>query len=123
RRPPDIVLAARQAWRSLGAANLQEGDMAAHTSGQEWLDPETRAFYRQALVALHQSGIPFLVGGAYALTHYTGILRHTKDFDIFVRPADFEPILDVLSTAGYQTEVTFPHWLGKALYDSDNIDV
>jgi hypothetical protein len=96
--------------------------MAAHIS-HEWLDPKTRAFYHQALVALHACGIPFLVGGAYALAHYTGVVRHTKDFDIFVRPADFEPILDVLSAAGYQTEVTFPHWLGKALYASDNIDV
>ena len=29
--------------------------------------------------------VPFLVGGAYAFAHYTGIVRHTKDLDLFVR--------------------------------------
>ena len=31
--------------------------------------------------------MPFLVGGAYAFARYTGIERHTKDFDVFVRAA------------------------------------
>jgi len=29
-----------------------------------------------------------MVGGAYAFARYTGIVRHTKDFDVFLRPAD-----------------------------------
>src|SRR5262249_13068499 len=54
-----------------------------------------------------------LVGGAYALQHYTGVVRHTKDFDVFVRPVDCQRVLDVFSAAGYRTELSFPHWLGK----------
>jgi hypothetical protein len=97
--------------------------MPLYTSEQARLDPHTRAFYCQALTMLCESKIPFLVGGAYALAYYTGIVRHTKDFDIFVRPADFERVLDLFSATGYQTEITFPYWLGKVLWETDNIDV
>jgi hypothetical protein len=89
----------------------------------EHLDPETRAFYEHTLTVLLNSQIPFLVGGAYAFERYTGIARHTKDLDIFVREADCQPVLDTLAQAGYQTEIPFPHWLGKARCDDDFVDV
>jgi hypothetical protein len=87
------------------------------------LAPETAAFYRSALEVLNRAGIPFLVGGAYALGRYTGIERHTKDFDIFVRPGEAQGVLDALHAGGYHTELTFPHWLGKAYHGTDFIDV
>jgi hypothetical protein len=43
--------------------------------------PQVCAFYRQAVMALQAAQVPFLVGGGYALAHYAGILRHTKDLD------------------------------------------
>ena len=48
------------------------------------LAPRTRAFYVRTLAVLIEAGIPFLVGGAYALAKHAGIERHTKDLDIFV---------------------------------------
>ncbi len=78
------------------------------------LSPEIAAFYRRAMAVLEQAGIPFLVGGAYAFAHYTGIVRHTKDFDLFILPRDFDAALDALAAAGYPVERNFPHWLGKA---------
>jgi hypothetical protein len=72
---------------------------------------------------LKQQRFPFLVGGAYALAHYGGVVRHTKDFDIFLRPADCVRALELLSAAGFCTELTFPHWLGKAYQGDDFIDV
>jgi hypothetical protein len=85
--------------------------------------PETFSFYRQVMDVLRAARLPFLVGGAYALGYYTGISRHTKDFDLFVRPADIRRTLDVLSAAGYQTEVTFTHWLGKVFHKDDYVDL
>jgi len=78
------------------------------------LSAEIAAFYRRAMAVLEQAGVPFLVGGAYAFAHYTGIVRHTKDFDLFTLPRDFDPALDALAAAGYPVERNFPHWLGKA---------
>jgi hypothetical protein len=89
----------------------------------EGLDPQTAEFYRESLGALIESGIPFLVGGAYALERYTGIARHTKDFDIFVRPVDCERALAVLAALGCQTDLTFSHWLAKAFRGDDFMDV
>jgi hypothetical protein len=96
--------------------------MTAQMTGAA-LHPDTHAFYSRALAALAAAEIPFLVGGAYAFTHHTTIQRHTKDFDIFMRPRDVERALVALAYAGYQTEITFPSWLVKATCETDNIDV
>ena len=48
-------------------------------------------FYRDALQALVEARVPFVVGGAYAFQHYAGIARDTKDFDIFLHPRDVGP--------------------------------
>ena len=54
------------------------------------------------------------MGGAYAFVHYTGIGRETKDLDLFIRRADWDRATDALAEHGITTELTFPHWLGKA---------
>jgi len=72
---------------------------------------------------LNEARAPFLVGGAYALGRYTGIVRDTKDFDIFVRRRDLDGIMNVLSAAGCSADLVFPHWLGKAHCGNDFIDV
>jgi hypothetical protein len=87
------------------------------------LDPQARAFYVRTLETLRDAQVPYLVGGAYAFARYTGIERHTKDLDLFVRPEDAERTLAVLADAGYQTDMTFPHWLGKAFFGDDFVDV
>ena len=67
--------------------------------------------------------VPFLVGGGHALRHYAGGVRATKDLDVFVRRADAQALLDRMSAAGFDTDLTFPHWLGKAHIQGDYIDV
>lgn len=81
------------------------------------------AAYVRALDALDARGVPFLVGGAYALKHYTGIVRSTKDVDLFVERRDLDRALDTLSEAGFRCEVPFPHWLAKAWAGEQFIDV
>jgi hypothetical protein len=95
----------------------------ANAAAAAVLDEHSRAFYRDALSRLDAAGIEYLVGGAYAFARYTGIERHTKDFDIFIRRHDFERIAEVLSRAGYESELTFTHWLGKSFYGDDFIDL
>src|SRR5262245_47032132 len=87
------------------------------------LDSAGSTFYRHAVEVLNKRKIPFLVGGAYALECHTGIVRRTKDLDIFVLPEDVRRVLKTLAKAGYQTELTFPHWLGKAFHGDDFLDV
>lgn len=86
-------------------------------------DANAEAFYREALACLHRSGVPFLLGGAYALAHYTGIVRRTKDLDVFIRPADCGRVLHAFESEGYVTEVTDADWLAKAFRDPHFIDI
>jgi hypothetical protein len=87
------------------------------------LPRETRNFYRRAMRALDDAGLEFLVGGAYAFDRYTGIARHTKDFDIFIHPRDLDAVLKALGGTGCETDVPFPHWLAKARCGDDFVDV
>jgi len=82
-----------------------------------------RSFYLRALHALRFANIDFLVGGAYALERYTGISRDTKDLDVFVRPEDCTRVLAAFAESGFDTELTFPHWLGKARAGGEMVDV
>jgi hypothetical protein len=97
--------------------------MQLHLSTEDDPAPRLYNFYCAALSTLQQAQVPFLVGGAYALACHTGIVRHTKDLDIFIRPKDCERVLQVLSAAGYRTEVTDPRWLAKAYSGEDFVDV
>ena len=40
-----------------------------------------RRFYRGVLELMNESRIPYVVGGGYALEHYTGSARDSKDLD------------------------------------------
>ena len=84
-----------------------------------------RERYRRALGAVLESGVPFLVGGGYALEYYTGIRgRPTRDLDLFIRHEDARALQRGLLTRGFEMDVTFPHWLAKiSLADTECIDV
>jgi hypothetical protein len=78
------------------------------------LDAPTRDFYLRALDILDRADVTYVVGGAYALAAHAGVIRHTKDLDVFLRGADFPRAAKAFDAAGYRTETTHPHWLGKA---------
>ena len=60
-------------------------------------------FYIDALRKLNETGIPFLVGGAFAFSHYAHVPRDTKDIDIFVKPEDCPRVLEA-----FESSVTKP---------------
>jgi hypothetical protein len=72
---------------------------------------------------LVRNRIEFLIGGAYALGHYTGLSRDTKDFDLMLRPEDVPMALDACRNAGYGVDFTFTHWLAKIWSATSFIDV
>src|SRR5437764_12441821 len=80
-------------------------------------------FHRRSVAVLRAAEIPFLIGGAYVVEVYAGVSRSTKDFDLYIRPNDVNGALDALARAGYETELTFPHWLAKAKYGKDVLDL
>ncbi|HET7434717.1 MAG TPA: hypothetical protein VFN10_08400 [Thermoanaerobaculia bacterium] len=87
---------------------------------QEVLSAESISFYRRALAILKEADVPTLVGGAYAYARYTGIQRHTKDFDVFIRRDDFQKAAWAFQKAGFKAELTYSHWLGKAFSSGED---
>lgn len=81
------------------------------------------AFYADALRQLVGTGIPFLVGGAFAFSHYAHVPKRTKDIDVFVKPDDCQRVLHAFGMRGYATSLPFPHWLGKIHRGEYFIDV
>ena len=86
-------------------------------------DAPTKAFYVDALKHLDEAGVPYLVGGGYAMAYYTGIARNTKDLDIFLRPSDRDRALTTLAAAGYRTEFFYEFWIAKALSGDAFMDI
>jgi len=79
-------------------------------------------FYTYALKKLKESGVPFLVGGTYALTLHTGLRRDTKDLDIFCKASDYPAILNVFEKDGFKAVID-ERWLLKLYKGNDFIDV
>lgn len=82
-----------------------------------------QAFYREALDVLDECGVQYMLGGGFAMFHYTGIYRDTKDLDIFCRSGDYPKIIKYFSSKGYRTELTDIRWLAKIFKDDYFIDI
>lgn len=92
------------------------------TSGRNNIHP-MRGLYAYVLASLTEAEMPFLLGGGLSLSYYTGIEKPIKDLDIFVQPKDVEEVLRELRNAGLRTEITSPHWLAKAHYETWTVDI
>jgi hypothetical protein len=84
---------------------------------------EAHAFYREALELLNNSGAQYMLGGAFAFFHYTGIFRDTKDLDVFCKWSEFPKIMKFFAGLGYKTELTDVRWLAKIFKNDYYIDI
>ena len=85
--------------------------------------PEAVDFYVESLRLLKESGIPFLLSGTYALSCFTGIVRPTKDLDVFCKPSDAPKILGFFKGRGYEIEMEDERWIGKVWQGEQFFDV
>lgn len=85
---------------------------------------KTQMFYKQVILVLKESGIPFMIGGSFAVFEYTCTRRETKDMDIYCSPKDYPAILKLFAAKGYQTQLTDVRWLAKVFNeDGKFIDI
>jgi hypothetical protein len=106
-----------------GPEPQEENEQESLVRIEDRIEPASRDFYRRAIMTVQKAGIDLLVGGAFAFERYTGISRFTKDFDIFVKARDAARLLEVLSSEGFVTEVTAPHWLAKVCAPEGFVDI
>src|SRR5689334_6703815 len=57
--------------------------------------------YQSAIEVLRSTGVPFMLGGGFALATFAGRWRDTKDIDFYVLPKDREVVIAALSKAGF----------------------
>lgn len=95
------------------------------TSQEPAWPPDAEECYRDAIRALQAPApsVPFVVGGAFAIHHYTGIWRTTKDLDFFLEPSAVPEAFRRLRAAGFQTWVEDPVWLAKAQRGDHFVDL
>jgi hypothetical protein len=79
--------------------------------------------FAEALDVLEAAGVRTMIGGAFALNHYVGLWRDTKDLDIFCERGEGIRALHALGARGFHTRVEEAHWLGKAIKDGRLVDL
>jgi hypothetical protein len=73
--------------------------------------------YGRSVRALQAAKVPFVIGGTWALDHYTPLGRPALDLDLMIEPAEVPPAVAALGTAGarlveqnpLQTTLTLPN--------------
>jgi hypothetical protein len=86
-------------------------------------DVRATSFYRDVIDALTGSNVEFLVGGTYAMDTHACLSRETKDLYLFLRRADWPAAAVALERDGIRAELTYPHWLGKAIGGDRFVDL
>jgi hypothetical protein len=85
------------ASRSLqGQRTKQRVNWTHAVSDEQW------AIYAKAIQAVRSAGVPFLLGGGFALASFTGRWRDTKDIDFYIKPGHRELVVAALSKAGFK---------------------
>lgn len=72
---------------------------------------------------MNRANIPYVVSGAFALQHHTGIWRNTKDLDLFLPAAAVPEALRHLKEHGFEVEICDPVWLAKARRSGYYVDL
>jgi hypothetical protein len=82
-----------------------------------------RTLFCEVLGHLNEVKLPYVVAGAFALQHHTGIWRNTKDLDLFLTAQAVSEALKHLEEQGFQIEICDPVWLAKAHRDGYYVDL
>lgn len=85
--------------------------------------PEREEFCTAVIKLLAKSEIPFLLSGSYALAAHTGIVRPTKDVDVFATAGDCLKILSQFKGLEYDVEIVDVRWLARITRGEIFVDV
>jgi hypothetical protein len=85
------------------------------------------AVYREAIAAARTTGLPFMLGGGFALAAYTGRWRNTKDIDLYIMPEHRDAFVDALTAAGfgdYYDELPYDRgWIYRSVRGGVIVDI
>jgi hypothetical protein len=100
------------------------------TASEKWMDlipDEQWAVYRDAICCAGKTGLPFMLGGGFALAAYTGRWRNTKDIDFYVLPHHRQTFIDAMTRAGfddYYEQLAYDRgWIHRCFRDGTIVDL
>ncbi len=119
-----------QRSRSRASITAERGGVRRGRKGNslqfEWagrIAPTQWEIYRSAIEVVRGAGIPFMLGGGFALATFTGRWRDTKDIDFYIHPADRDRTVAALSAAGFEDYFSRLPYDRKWIYRSTKQDV
>ena len=100
---------------------------AARNPGWTLIPDEQWEVYRDAIAVARTTGLPFMLGGGFALAAYTGRWRNTKDIDFYVLPHQRQAFIDAITRAGftdYYDQLAYDRgWIYRGFRDGTIVDL
>lgn len=98
-----------------------------HSAWAENIDPKQWAIYDAVIRGAQDRGIPFALGGAFAVASYIGGWRNSKDIDLYILPKYRKRMVALLSDLGladYYEKLPYDRkWIYRSTTDGVIIDV
>jgi hypothetical protein len=96
-------------------------------SWAEQIPHEQWRIYREVITGARARQIGFAIGGAFAVSTYTGLYRNTKDLDIYVLPEQKHEMIEVLNRLGmkdYHDSLAYDRrWIYRSYQDITIVDI
>lgn len=93
----------------------------------ERIPDEQWQVYREVIIGARARKISFAIGGAFAVSTYTGLYRNTKDLDIYILPEQRLEMIDILNRLGmldYHSVVPYDRrWIYRSYRDNTIVDI
>lgn len=115
---------------ALAEVDVPAGGLPQTRGAQPWMGliPDDQwSVYRDAITIARQTGLPFMLGGGFALAAYTGRWRNTKDIDFYILPHHRQKFVDALTGAGftdYYEQLAYDRgWIYRGFRDGTIVDL
>ncbi|MBI2941231.1 MAG: hypothetical protein HYY04_12415 [Chloroflexi bacterium] len=82
-----------------------------------------RMIFQAALRGLNNALVPYVVGGAHAVGHYTGLIRPVDDLDVLVELADADRAQAALEQVRFAVRQVEPPWLIQLSRGAATVDL
>jgi len=83
-------------------STIVKHDTETGLAWEDRIDPGEWQVYQRVMDEARSAGVRFAFGGAFANAVYTGDLRNTKDFDLYILPRDREAMIGAITRAGLE---------------------